>query len=209
MGMAEPGESIELTCLIALREARAAFINEIVLHGRNHAAAANNSKNELTKEDIDLLRDEGYHIAEFYYLVEQYKLADRTKIRLFLERHNEDMEEYASNKEKRDLLGLSKARVEEALFSDTQIEKVVQNISDGKLRLDQTDLGRLLGTLRSPETTRKAVVALSKAGLLNRINIGQVIVVSTGALEKYFEAHLQRIVRMLSENRQLAEEYRS
>jgi hypothetical protein len=126
-----------------------------------------------------------------------------------LERHNEDMEEYASNKEKRDLLGLSKARVEEALFSDTQIEKVVQNISDGKLRLDQTDLGRLLGTLRSPETTRKAVVALSKAGLLNRINIGQVIVVSTGALEKYFEAHLQRIVRMLSENRQLAEEYRS
>jgi hypothetical protein len=80
------------------------------------------------------------------------------------------------------------------LFSEQGIEKVVQQISDGHLRLDQSDLGRLLVTLISPETTRKAVVALAKGGLLTRVRIGQVLVVSNGVLESYFEKHLSAIV---------------
>jgi hypothetical protein len=76
-----------------------------------------------------------------------------------------------------------------------QIEKVVYEISEGKLRLDQSDLGSLLSPCMSPETTRKAVIALGKGGLLRRIKIaGRVIIVSAGILEGYFEKHLRAVV---------------
>ena len=185
-------ECLELKCLIALRDSRAAFFTEIM----NHAGAeAAKTASQLTKEEADLLRsNEAFQVAEFFYLVRQFGLSDRRKIRLYLLRHNQDLEELIANKEKRELLGLSKSRLEDGLFSEQGIEKVVQQIADGKLRLDQSDLGRLLITLISPETTRKVVVALAKGGLLTRVRIGQVLVVSNGILESYFEKHLSAIV---------------
>lgn len=158
-------------------------------------------KLELNTEDIDLLRsNEVFQIAEFYYLAQKYGLADRGKIRPYLLQHNEDMRELIANKAKRDALGLPKSRLEnEALFSDTQIQKVVQLVADGKLYLDQSDLGRLLCTLISAETTRKAVVVLGKAGFFDRIKIGSVLIVSNGKLETYFEKHLHSIVIALQQ----------
>jgi hypothetical protein len=162
----------------------------------NHARAeVAKTSSQFTKEESDLLRsNEVFQVAEFFYLVQKFGLSDRRKIRLYLLRHNQDLKELIADKEKRELLGLSRSRLEDGLFSEQGIEKVVQQISDGHLRLDQSDLGRLLVTLISPETTRKAVVALAKGGLLTRVRIGQVLVVSNGVLESYFEKHLSAIV---------------
>jgi len=92
------------------------------------------------------------------------------------------MKELLNDRSKRDRAGMTVQRVRAALFSPTQIERVVEHVADGRLRLDQSDLGRLLSQAISTETCRKTLVALAKGGLLNRINIGQVLVVSTGHL---------------------------
>ncbi|MBB5053464.1 hypothetical protein HNQ36_003455 [Afipia massiliensis] len=194
--MSQGFENPELLCLIALRDAREWFQNEILAGARAHDTAK--VKPELDAEDLDLLRgNEAFQIAEFYYLLQQYRLAAPERIRPFLLRHNADMQALVKNKEKRDALGLSVSRLEDGIFSDTQIEKVVQQISDGRLRLDQADLGRLLCSLMSVENTRKSVVALAKGGWLNRIKIGHVLIVSVGRIEACFEQHLRRIVEGL------------
>jgi hypothetical protein len=206
-------ECAELTCANALRDARAAFAHEIVLHARKHfyqdrwesevirppgAKGAGPDKNRLTTEDLAALRsDEAHKIAEFYFLIWKYKLDDRENIRFFLHRHNEAMRKYIAQKEKRDLIGFPEARARDAIFSEPQIERVVQNISYDGLRLDQADIGRLMSLLMSPETTRKTVVVLAKGGLLKRINTGHVLVISTGTLERSFENHLRIIVGAL------------
>ncbi|MBR0731684.1 hypothetical protein ABIF64_001736 [Bradyrhizobium japonicum] len=184
-----------LQCLIALREARSQLIDDVVTHARNHAAA---SQTDLTQEDIDILCTGGaFEVAEFYYLVDRYNLNDKRNIRAFILHHNADVEECLTNKDKRMSLGLSVQRLKESLFSETQIERVVQSVAEGKLRLSQTDLACLLYQIMSAEKTRRAVLALAKAGLLIRINIGMVLIVSDGTLEKYFERHLRFIVTHL------------
>lgn len=194
--MGQGTESIELLCLVALREAREWFQTEIVQKAR--AYDGSKAKAELTEEDFDLLRgNEAFQIAEFYYLLQQFNLADPQRIRQFLYRHNDDMSAMIADKEKRIAMGLSASRLEEGIFSETQIEKVVQQISEGKLRLDQSDLGRLLCSLLSVEITRKSVVALARGGWLTRVKIGHVLIVSSGVLEACFETHLNRIVSSL------------
>jgi len=184
-------ESQEARCLFALREARTSFINDLLSCAYEHLG----SPKKLSDVDRVLLRsEETFAIAEFYYMLEENKLPDPHKIRLFLQGHNEAMREYASNKDRRDLIGLSKSRAEEAIFTEPQIEKVVQHCVGGRLRLDQTDLGKLLASIVSAETTRKAIVALAKAGLINRINATNVLLISNGKLEHYFRKHLTAIV---------------
>jgi hypothetical protein len=184
------GEPIELRCLIALRDARAAFFNEIVAHAQSHC------ENPLSPDDVATLRgEEVFQIAEFYYLVDRYSLGEPIRIRSFLHRHNEDISELLSDKDKRAAQGLTTSRLQDCRFSEMQIEKVAHEISEGKLRLDQTDLGSLLSPCMSPETTRKAVIALGKGSLLRRIKIaGRVLLVSGGVLEGYFEKHLRAVV---------------
>jgi hypothetical protein len=58
----------------------------------------------------------------------------------------------------------------EAIFTEPQIEKVAQHCVDGRLRLDQTDLGKLLAPIVSAETTRKAVVALGPDAFYCNVN---------------------------------------
>jgi hypothetical protein len=188
-------DSRELTCLSALRSARRRFFCDIVDHASDY------SKKQLSKNDVDLLRgDTTYQVAEFYYVIDDMKLADKQKMRLVLERHNRDMEELVANRQRRELMGLLKQSVERAIFSPIQIDKVVENVVDGKLRLDQSDLGRLLAQAMSPETCRKVVVSLARGGLINRINIGQVLIVSNGVLEGYFRNHLTSVVKQLAVN---------
>ena len=203
-------QSIELKCLFSLQKARTTFFREIISHAKNYSnSGPPGSKKEITKEDVDVLRGNGtYHIAEFYYCVQEYNLGDRQNIIFFLKSHNEGMQEYISNKENCDLIGFSKSGAEEAIFSEVQIEKVVQNISGNTLRLDQSDVGRILLPMISPETTRKALVTLDKGGLITRIKIGQVLIVSTGTLEKYFREHLSSIVKTIAEESERPREAR-
>jgi len=188
-------DDLDLQCLIALRDARSQLIDDLVTHAHRHVAE---TKVELTSEDLDILCTGGaFDVADFYYLVDRYGLNEKRNIRAFLLRHNADIDEYLSNKEKRTRLGISQQRLKESIFSETQIERIVQSVADGKLRLAQADLGCLLYSIMSAEKTRRAVVVLAKAGLLTRINIGMVLVVSNGTLEQYYERHLRSIVSHL------------
>jgi hypothetical protein len=193
----EVGESRELTCLAAFREARDRFSSDIIEHAHNHNADRENTN--LTTDEIDLLKGSyTYSVAEFYYIIEELNFNYKAKIRSYLHRHNSDMSELLSDRVKRERAGMTIQRVKASLFSPTQIERVVEHVVDGRLRLDQSDLGRLLSQAISTETCRKTVVALAKGGLLNRINIGQVLVVSTGHLERYYRKHLTSIVTALA-----------
>lgn len=197
MSHLEAIESRELTCLAAFRDARDQFASDIIEHAHNHIANQANAK--LSQDDIDLFRGSyTYSIAEFYYLIEELHFNNKDKIRAFLLHHNNDMTELLNDRAKRDRAGMTIQRVKAARFSPTQIERVVEHVVDGRLRLDQSDLGRLLSQAISTETCRKTVVCLEKGGLLNRIKIGQVLVVSTGHLERYYRQHLTSIVAALA-----------
>lgn len=188
----------ELMCLVALRDARSSFFRDLIAHATQHLSETTGVESKLSKDDFDIIRSEStYQIAEFYYLADEFRLADRRRIRAFLNRHNSDMDELLQDKNKRETMKLISQRIEEAKFKDFQIERVVENIIDNKLRLDQTDIGRLLSPLMSPETCRKALISLSKGGLINRINVGQALIISNGNLEKYFKKHLSQIAEAL------------
>jgi hypothetical protein len=154
------------------------FFRDIVAYALDAEARTYNrgqepSETEPTEQDIDLLRsDNTYQVAEFYYMIHECQLADRQKIRDLLIRHNNDMEALANNRAKCRLMGLSPQRLKEARFSPQQINRVVQNIVDGRLRFEQSDVGRLLSQVIAPETCRKVLVALGRAGLLERLDIG-------------------------------------
>jgi hypothetical protein len=126
---------------------------------------------------------------------EHYRLNDPVRIAEFIDRHNDDMHELIKSAAALRRRGLLAHRVRTAIFSDEQKAKVVETAIDkGRLRLDQSDIGRFLSPVISPETCRKTLVALAESGLLERRNIGQVLVISTGVLEEYYRAHLRRIV---------------
>jgi hypothetical protein len=193
-----PQVSAELRCVGALRHARSSFFSDILSHARTHLSQTK-SVETLTDEDIDELRsDATYQVAEFFYVARARKLADRETIRLFLRGHNEAMRGYIGDKTKRELTGVTVASAKKGLFSDIQINKVVENIVEGKLRLDQSDLGRILASVFAAETTRNAVISIAKGGLINRVRVGQVtLVVSNGVLEDYFHKHLSLIIKSI------------
>ena len=196
--MADAQESsIALECLTAIRQARSAFFHSLLAYAQQRMASR---KEATSEEQIDLLRGENaYLVAEFFYVLRECGLNDPTRLRAFLQRHNADMATLSADRERLRRQGLSRQRVQDAIFQDWQIDKVVENAVSGRLRLDQSDLGRLLSPVMSPETCRKTVVALADGGLLTRIKIGQALITSTGLLEDRFAKHLKYIVEALRE----------
>jgi hypothetical protein len=189
----------EFRCLDAMRTARADFFDKIVTHARAHQAALVASGKPAKDISISLLRSENtLQIAEFYFLAEEFRLDEPERIGGFIDLHNTDMRKLLDAPETLSLQGLLKQRIEDAVFTPEQRAKVVENTVRGRLRLDQSDIGRFLAPLISPETCRKTLVALADGGLLERKNIGQVIVVSTGVIEDYYRKHLRSVVDAVS-----------
>jgi hypothetical protein len=186
---------LEFACLDAVRTARAVFLDDVVLHAHGTRANLIATGKPAREIPVDTLRsDNTFQIAEFFYLCEHFKLNDSGRIALYIDRHNRDMEDLRNDGPKMLQQGLLPQRIQGALFTDEQKNKVVENVASGRLRLDQSDLGRFLSPVISPETCRKTLVALADGGLLERRNIGQVLVISTGALERYYRKHLRCIV---------------
>lgn len=174
------------------------FFDVVVKHAREHW--------ESTKPPSDiggmisiLRNDNTYQVAEFYFMLDEFGMSDPVCLGRFIDRHNQDMEELLASPDQMAAQGLPKARVFDAIFSSEQRAKVLENAARGQLRLDQSDIGRFLATLMSPETCRKTLVALASAGLLERKSIGQVIIVSSGVVEGFFRAHLRYIADAIRE----------
>jgi hypothetical protein len=170
------------------------FFDAIVSHAERHKKSLAATGKIAQDAPVALLRsDNAFQVAEFYYLVDEFRLNTPERIASFIDKHNQDMDALLNTPDKMQLQGVQRARLIEAMFSSEQKAKVVENTVGGRLRLDQSDIGRFLAPLISPETCRKTLVAVANGGLFERINVGQVIIVSTGAIEGYYRQHLAHI----------------
>lgn len=188
-GMSRTGNR-ELDCLEATRAAHNEFHRALTEHAREHRHAAGQ---QLSVEDVELLRsDYTYKIAQFYYSALQSHLTVPTRLRAFLQFHNEEMKRLIDSKPERDLLKLSVSSAQSAIFTPPNINNVIHlNTSPGPLVLNQKYLGSLLIEYMSRETCRKTIEDLEQLGLLTRLKIGETLIKTEGKLEKHFEKHLQ------------------
>ncbi|CUW39629.1 conserved protein of unknown function [Magnetospirillum sp. XM-1] len=190
---------LEFRCLDAMRTARSKFFDDLVTFARQHHANQPSPGKGGKELPVAILRsDNAYQIAEFYFLIEEFRLNDPERIGAFIDHHNRDMVAMLDAPDILKQQGVARQRIEEAVFSPEQRAKVLENAGAGRLRLDQSDIGRFLAPLISPETCRKTLVALADGGLLDRRNIGQVIVASNGVIEGYFRSHLRQVVNAIS-----------
>ncbi|WP_041633814.1 hypothetical protein [Magnetospirillum gryphiswaldense] len=188
----------EFACLDAMRTARAVFFDEIVSHAQRYAAKGGGSGRGADGVAVAILRSENaYQIAEFYFLAEEFGLGSPHMIGDYIDRHNEDMRQLLLSPERLAHYGVRKERIEDAIFSEEEKAKVVENSQGGRLRLDQSDVARCLATMISPETCRKTLVAMGNGGLLERRSAVSVIITSTGILEGYFRCHLRLMSDMV------------
>jgi hypothetical protein len=188
--------SVEFACLDAMRSARSKFLDDIVAHSQRYRTSLVTADTSAEDVRVASLRNENvFHVAEFYFMCEHYRLNDPVRIAEFIDQHNDSMRELLNSGAAMRQRGLLAHRVKNAIFSEEQKAKVIETAVDkGLLRLDQSDIGRFLSPVISPETCRKTLVALAEGGLLERRNIGQVLVISTGVFEEYYRAHLRRII---------------
>jgi hypothetical protein len=192
-------ESRELRCLTAITEGRLYFCEKLADHASRHLSSTN-SRHHLD-EIIRILRgDNTYNVAKFFYLMEELSLAIPDNLRMLIHRHNDDMNKLLGDTTRTRMMGLSPQRVEEAIFSADQEDKIfIDNdlTADGKVQLDQSDLSKLLSPLMSPESCRQTMLTLAESGLLNRRGRGRLFISSSGVLERYFREHLTLTDRLI------------
>ncbi len=188
---ADAGETEEdVRFLEGLREARKDFFDELVHR------SANQDEHFLA----GLRQEPAYQISEFFYLLKAFGVDDEDKIKSFATLHNQHMEGLLEDRAKMRRLGLSPDRVRKAMLSADNLEKVVENYRRGGSSFDQSDLSRLVVLLMSQETFRKIVVALARAGFLEREKTPyqSVLVRSTGVLEDIYGRHLRALRRAVT-----------
>ena len=169
----------------ALHEARAAFQDALVEGSAvrdPHFAA-------------QLRQEPAYQLAEFFFLLQAFRLDSEEKLRRYAELHNRHLERLGADRAKMRRLGLSPTRLRRGRFSPESIPKLVENYRTGDRAIDQSDLSRLLIEVMSPETCRKTTLVLTEAGYLERRRspYQSVLVRSTGALERIFSSHLRHV----------------
>ena len=189
--IAKPG--IDLTCLSAMRQARATFFRSVETHAA--AAAGLHGPPALDRDHRKLLRSEGVaQIAEFFYVLKFGGLSMPDDLRGFLERHNADMERLmASCLNGYTEGGLSRQRLKRAIFSPAQVNYVLHESANGRARFDQQSLQRIFTQSMSFETCRTLLVLLADYDFLQRWEFNQVIIGSRGILEDLYKEQLDTI----------------
>ena len=187
---ADDGETMrDIRTCEALHEARASFQDALV---DRSAVRDRHFVTQLRQESV-------YQMAEFFFLLQAFRLDGEEKIRRYAELHNQHLEGLQSDRAKMRRLGLSPTRVKKGMFSPDSIPKLVENYRSGDGAIDQSDLSRLLIEVMSPETCRKTAVTLTEAGYLERRRspYQSVLVRSTGALERIFARSLRHVRTIL------------
>lgn len=190
--------SLELTCLAAMRQARADFYDRVVRFAEDWRAQEGDAG--LTREERKLLRSDGVaQIAEFFFVFRDGDLADADGIRAFLLRHNEDMTALIETCEKGyTRFGLSAARLKEAIFKPHQIDLILHESAGGALTFDQRSIGKILTQIMSFESCRTILVLLASCGLLTRRDFRSVVLISSNdRLEDFYGDYLRAILGAL------------
>lgn len=195
----------ELQLLAAIRSSQAEFCDQIIAAAAEYRAANPLERSTvLDAEEVRQLRSSGAtQVAEFFYIIEERGLAEPAALRAYLNRHNESLQAklddlrrsgqaYTGN-------GLSRDRIASGLLEAEQIENLVDEAEDGRLRFDQTSLACLLVDAMSAESCRKLLLLLANCGFLRRIGRNNVRVRSEGKLEQLYRMHLSAILARISD----------
>jgi hypothetical protein len=194
----------ELQLLAAIRASQAAFCDQLIAAAREHRAANPvDGRTVLDAEEVRQLRSDGTaQLAEFFFSIEEMGLGEPVALRAYLNRHNDalqaklnelrrDGEAYTPN-------GLSRDRIAGGLLEAAQIDHLIEEAEDGRLRFDQGNLACLLVDAMSAESCRKLVLVLANCGFLRRIGRNNVRIRSEGKLETLYRAHLSAILDQIS-----------
>ena len=185
--MADPDPEQEIAADLAfletLRHMRARFQSELL-------ARSQSVDPDVT---ISLQQDSFYQLAEFLYAFERYGIDSPEKLSRFADLHNRYLIGVRDDRERMRRFGLTPERVDSALFTGQNLQKLLTNFSGTSPAIDQSDLARFLVTVMSTETCRKLVLASEKAGLLERIRspFGAILVRSTGIIEEIYGTALR------------------
>jgi hypothetical protein len=185
---AEREVAADLELIGELRRARQEFHQELCAASANH-----------DEELLELLRSDAmYEFSEFFYLLKARKIETTEDIKHLAEAHNAYLTELTNDDSKMRRIGLKRDRLLLAIFTSDTLPRLIQNWRDQPGAIDQSNLGRLLVTIMSVETTRKLVVGASRAGFLHRDKTpyGTFVVRSSGMMEDVYG----RVVRGLRVN---------
>jgi hypothetical protein len=199
VSMNAPAVSRELRCLTAMIEARARLFDRLVAHAQAHLTETRADERQFV-DILPLLRsDFSYQICQLFYLLDEHQINTARKFEQLLDRHNQDMAALLADRRRLLIQGLvgHRDRLERSVFSEGQKRKVIASIVGNQIRLDQSDIIKLMAPFMSPESCRKTVVALANGGLLQRAGRVQVLVYSKGDIEIYFREHLGMIADLL------------
>lgn len=185
---AERDIAADLELIGELRRARQEFQQELCAASANH-----------DEDLLELLRSDAmYEFSEFFYLLKARKIETAEDIKNLAEAHNAYLTELTNDDSKMRRIGLKRDRLLLAIFTSDTLPRLIQNWRDQPGAIDQSNLGRLLATIMSVETTRKLVVGASRAGFLHRDKTpyGTFVVRSNGKMEDVYG----RVVRRLRIN---------
>lgn len=134
-------------------------------------------------------------VAEFYYRLGALKIETADDLQRFALAHNERLAHLGQSDLKVGRSQVKPGRIERAIFSADVMARLVQNWRDHKGAIDQSNLARFLVLEMSTETCRKAVVALSQAGCIDRVPTpyGTTLVLSKGWLEDIFGRSIRHL----------------
>lgn len=192
--------SAEVQSLRAIRNSRARFRADMLA-----AARAYREKNPLegvatlTEEEVESFLSAGMEqVIELLFVQRDLALyKDAGRIEAFLQSHNDDMSaliaELTAKKRHKADDGTSVTALRKSLFSTAHIRGLKAAAQFGGAHFSQSDLGRILTCLMSPETCRKYIETLGDCGFLVREGAGTIPILSRNIIEDLFGAHLRRI----------------
>lgn len=148
-------------------------------------------------EDVleDLRLDSMYEFAEFYFTLDAMGFTAPDDISIIADMHDQRIEDLLKNERAMRQRKLRKDRLLDAILTSDVRPRLEQCWREAPGSLDQANLGRFLLPQMSAETTRKLIVASTKAGFLTRTPTiyGSIVVASTGVMEKVFGGCLREM----------------
>lgn len=193
--------SVEMLALRAIRNSRAKFRNAVLAAARSHRQANPlDGLTTLTGEEVQSLQSAGMEsIAELLFVQSDLELnKDAERIEQFLTKHNQDMQALVSEltEQRRHKVegGASLTALRKSFFTEARIQELVVATQFGGAYFSQSDIGRILICLMSPETCRKYLETLGDCGFLVRQGSSAIPIRSRNIIENLYREHMRRIV---------------
>ena len=192
-------ENKDLWLIGAYREARASYVRSISSYADEWRGSPN--LDVVTPKERQLLVGPYVEaVAQLFLETKSIIKKNRFDVRKIFDSHNEKMLNTIKKYNKKGKYriseyGINIPRIENAMFKQNQIEKLIYDIeAHGDLILDQRSLSKLLVESMSSETCRNVIILLSSVGMLDRKEFPSVVIIRpNGNLESIYMDFLEDI----------------